>query len=285
MKKARRAGLARPAARAGARPGAAGRSWCRTTSSAASGCCSPTPGTPPSPSPTSSVVTEPVAEVLPARRAQRRRRGARGRRGHLRHRVRGHRVPRADAGHRRPAAPTCRSAGTSGARAYLGLCVPDFPNLFVVYGPNTNLGGSSIINMLEAASGAITTLLRHTEHAGAPAVAVRPEVEERFDERDPAPARDQRLGGVPQLVPPGRRPDHHQLAGPGRGVPAALRRARPRRLRDDVAASAHVHVGAAPAVALGAAEHLAGGGGDLALARAAGTAAKLRTGLPSVHSK
>ena len=46
-----------------------------------------------------------------------------------------------------------------GARAYLGLSVPDFPNLFVVYGPNTNLGGSSIINMLEAASGAITTLL------------------------------------------------------------------------------------------------------------------------------
>ncbi len=69
-----------------------------------------------------------------------------------------------------------------GARAYLGLCVPDFPNLFVVYGPNTNLGGSSIINMLEAASGAITTLLRHTERAGARSVAVRPEAEERYDD-------------------------------------------------------------------------------------------------------
>ncbi|MEO5651851.1 MAG: NAD(P)-binding protein [Marmoricola sp.] len=34
-----------------------------------------------------------------------------------------------------------REQWSSGARAYLGLCMPDFPNLFVVYGPNTNLGG------------------------------------------------------------------------------------------------------------------------------------------------
>jgi cation diffusion facilitator CzcD-associated flavoprotein CzcO len=37
-----------------------------------------------------------------------------------------------------------------GARAYLGIYVPHFPNLFVSYGPNTNLGGGSIIYMLEA---------------------------------------------------------------------------------------------------------------------------------------
>ena len=69
-----------------------------------------------------------------------------------------------------------------GARAYLGLCMPDFPNLFVVYGPNTNLGGSSIINMLEAAAAAITTLLRHTESVDARSVVVRPEAEERYDQ-------------------------------------------------------------------------------------------------------
>ncbi len=69
-----------------------------------------------------------------------------------------------------------------GARAYLGLCVPDFPNLFVVYGPNTNLGGSSIINMLESQSGAITALLRHADEQGAGSVAVRPEAEQRFDD-------------------------------------------------------------------------------------------------------
>ncbi len=70
----------------------------------------------------------------------------------------------------------------TGARAYLGLCMPDFPNLFVVYGPNTNLGGSSVINMLEAASGAITTLLQHTESQSARSIVVRPDVEERYDE-------------------------------------------------------------------------------------------------------
>jgi cation diffusion facilitator CzcD-associated flavoprotein CzcO len=74
------------------------------------------------------------------------------------------------------------SGWKEGAHAYLGMCVPDFPNLFVVYGPNTNLGGSSIINMLEAASRAIVTLLRHTDSQGASSVVVRPEAERRYDE-------------------------------------------------------------------------------------------------------
>ncbi|HET6504451.1 MAG TPA: NAD(P)/FAD-dependent oxidoreductase [Amycolatopsis sp.] len=36
-----------------------------------------------------------------------------------------------------------------GARAYLGMTVPGFPNMFLIYGPNTNLGGNSIISMME----------------------------------------------------------------------------------------------------------------------------------------
>ena len=36
-----------------------------------------------------------------------------------------------------------------GARAYYGLTVPGFPNFFMLYGPNTNLGHNSIIFMLE----------------------------------------------------------------------------------------------------------------------------------------
>lgn len=36
--------------------------------------------------------------------------------------------------------------GDDDPRAYLGICVPDFPNLFLTYGPNTNLAhGGSII--------------------------------------------------------------------------------------------------------------------------------------------
>jgi len=37
-----------------------------------------------------------------------------------------------------------------GAEAYLGIAVSGFPNLFMLYGPNTNLGHNSIIYMLES---------------------------------------------------------------------------------------------------------------------------------------
>jgi cation diffusion facilitator CzcD-associated flavoprotein CzcO/acetyl esterase/lipase len=37
-----------------------------------------------------------------------------------------------------------------GAQAYLGMSVPGFPNFFMLYGPNTNLGHNSILYMLES---------------------------------------------------------------------------------------------------------------------------------------
>ncbi len=70
-------------------------------------------------------------------------------------------------------------AWADGARAYFGICVPGFPNLGIVYGPNTNLGGSSIINMMESQSGFIRQLVQVAAQTGY--VAVRPETEERFD--------------------------------------------------------------------------------------------------------
>ena len=36
------------------------------------------------------------------------------------------------------------------AHAYLGLTVSGYPNFFMLYGPNTNQGGNSIIIILEA---------------------------------------------------------------------------------------------------------------------------------------
>lgn len=44
-------------------------------------------------------------------------------------------------------AETWNTAG--GPEAYLGIAVPRFPNFFLLYGPNTNLGHNSIIFMLE----------------------------------------------------------------------------------------------------------------------------------------
>ncbi|MFI6215460.1 flavin-containing monooxygenase [Nocardia brasiliensis] len=38
----------------------------------------------------------------------------------------------------------------AGAHAFYGIAVPEFPNLFLVYGPNTNLGVGSIIYMIES---------------------------------------------------------------------------------------------------------------------------------------
>jgi cation diffusion facilitator CzcD-associated flavoprotein CzcO len=50
-----------------------------------------------------------------------------------------------------------------GARAYRGITVSGFPNLFLMYGPNTNLGHNSIIFMIECQTryilGAIRTLI------------------------------------------------------------------------------------------------------------------------------
>lgn len=40
-----------------------------------------------------------------------------------------------------------------GAEAYLGTAVAGFPNLFILYGPNTNLGHNSIVFMVEAQVG------------------------------------------------------------------------------------------------------------------------------------
>jgi len=68
-----------------------------------------------------------------------------------------------------------------GARAHLGLAAPGFPNLFCIYGPNTNLGGSSIIAMMEAQAGWIAQVVGRIADGGAHRVAVRPAVAEAYD--------------------------------------------------------------------------------------------------------
>ncbi|WP_161600632.1 flavin-containing monooxygenase [Mycolicibacterium hodleri] len=45
---------------------------------------------------------------------------------------------------------TLQEHWTDRAGAYLGLSVPDFPNMFLMWGPNTNLGAGSIVYMMEA---------------------------------------------------------------------------------------------------------------------------------------
>ncbi|MGW0808091.1 flavin-containing monooxygenase [Nonomuraea sp. NPDC002799] len=60
-----------------------------------------------------------------------------------------------------------------GAEAYLGISVPNFPNLFLLYGPNTNLGHNSIIFMIECQVNHIMSCLPHLSGHGP--IEVRPE--------------------------------------------------------------------------------------------------------------
>ncbi len=57
-------------------------------------------------------------------------------------------------------------------RAYHGVAVPGFPNFFMLYGPNTNQGGNSIILMLETQAAFIADTLAATIECGVAEVEV-----------------------------------------------------------------------------------------------------------------
>jgi cyclohexanone monooxygenase len=69
---------------------------------------------------------------------------------------------------------TLREAWRDGARAYIGMAVPGFPNFFMLYGPNTNVGSNSVIFMLEAQALYIVRALKYMRCKGKRYVAVRP---------------------------------------------------------------------------------------------------------------
>jgi cation diffusion facilitator CzcD-associated flavoprotein CzcO len=68
-----------------------------------------------------------------------------------------------------------------GAHAHLGMTVPGFPNMFIMYGPNTNTSGGSIIFYLEAQAGYLRQAMQQMLARGARAIEVRREVEEASD--------------------------------------------------------------------------------------------------------
>ena len=68
-----------------------------------------------------------------------------------------------------------------GAHAHLGICVPHFPNMFVLYGPNTNTSGGSIIFYLETQVAYVRQALQHLAARGSAAIEVRADVEAAGD--------------------------------------------------------------------------------------------------------
>ncbi|HKT83859.1 MAG TPA: NAD(P)/FAD-dependent oxidoreductase [Solirubrobacterales bacterium] len=76
---------------------------------------------------------------------------------------------------------TLEQAWAEVARAYLGLSVPGFPNMFLLYGPNTNGGSGSVVNTIECGVRHLLAALREMERAEASRIEVRPEAAADFD--------------------------------------------------------------------------------------------------------
>ena len=72
-------------------------------------------------------------------------------------------------------------AWRDGAEAYLGLSVSGYPNFFMLYGPNTNLGGNSILYMLEGQIGYVLRAIQALEAHRLDWIDVRPEVQRAFN--------------------------------------------------------------------------------------------------------
>ncbi len=68
-----------------------------------------------------------------------------------------------------------------GAQAYLGMTVPGFPNFFMLYGPNTNLGHNSIVYMLESQIAHVMRCLAAMRRSGATTLEVDGGLYTRFN--------------------------------------------------------------------------------------------------------
>jgi cation diffusion facilitator CzcD-associated flavoprotein CzcO len=76
---------------------------------------------------------------------------------------------------------TLAEAWAEVARAYLGLSVPGFPNMFLLYGPNTNGGTGSVIHTIESGMHHVVAALAELDRTGSDRIEVRREAADRFD--------------------------------------------------------------------------------------------------------
>jgi len=65
--------------------------------------------------------------------------------------------------------------------AHLGTTVAGFPNLFLLLGPNTALGHSSVVIMIEAQIGYVLSALEELDRIGATSLDVRPAAQEAYN--------------------------------------------------------------------------------------------------------
>ncbi|SEP11366.1 flavin-containing monooxygenase [Aquisalimonas asiatica] len=70
-----------------------------------------------------------------------------------------------------------------GPSAYKGTTVTGFPNLFMLMGPNTGLGHSSVVYMIESQIRYVLDAIRRMDRHGIASVEVRPEAQHAFNAR------------------------------------------------------------------------------------------------------
>jgi cation diffusion facilitator CzcD-associated flavoprotein CzcO len=80
-----------------------------------------------------------------------------------------------------PGGLTMDKAWAKEIRAHRSVAVKGFPNFFMMYGPNSNLGHSSMIIMLEAQAHYISRLLKHAFASARTCIEVRPEAEAAYN--------------------------------------------------------------------------------------------------------
>jgi cation diffusion facilitator CzcD-associated flavoprotein CzcO len=73
-----------------------------------------------------------------------------------------------------------RAAWAEGMEAHLGTAVAGFPNFFLLIGPNTGLGHSSMVFMIESQIAYILDALKTMDRDGLRELEVRPEVQREF---------------------------------------------------------------------------------------------------------
>jgi cation diffusion facilitator CzcD-associated flavoprotein CzcO len=70
-----------------------------------------------------------------------------------------------------------------GPEAYLGTSISDFPNFFMMAGPNTGLGHNSMIYMIESQVRYIADCLQVLQSRGARTMNLRPDVQQIYNSR------------------------------------------------------------------------------------------------------
>ncbi|ROM70938.1 monooxygenase [Pseudomonas brassicacearum] len=75
-----------------------------------------------------------------------------------------------------------RDAWAQYPRAYLGTSLPDFPNLFIVTGPNTGSGHTSALFIIESQMNYILDCIRTLNRQNLRSIEVRPAAEQRYTE-------------------------------------------------------------------------------------------------------